>query len=513
MCRICHSLIINNYITTVNSINYIYDICCLAVGGEEAFRANPFILQYVEPITPLVNPRESLDKLMFCAKNGIPMMYAPAGTLGGTTPVTFAGGFALTNAENLMGITLMQAVKKGAHFVYGGGPGLLHPRLGTFNYGPPEGFTTRMIRWQLAKWYGFPDFNAAACSDAKQVDQQAAFEAGIGLFVTTLIGANVVHDVGYIDSGLTSSLEILTLADEMIPLVRRSLVSPEISPDHLAMDVIKKVGIGGNYLANKHTVKHFREEIQLSDFWERGTYDAWERAGRQSPLDKVNEKVRGILAGPASAEELPAKVVEDINRVVGDIPTLLTPGNMNVVGIQMHGAVYEWLVSLAADKVELQPELAESWESSDDYKVWTLKLRPGVKWHNGQAFTAEDVIFTIERTQDPALGHKSLKTFEVVDKIEKVDDLTVKITLKEARPRFMATLTDYNMPVLCRTYDYAKLGETAPMGTGPFMVKSIVPKENVVAVKIRATGWPERPRLTRSTSSGFRTSAPGPICS
>ena len=170
-------------------------------------------------------------------------------------------------------------------------------------------------------------------------------------------------------------------------------------------------------------------------------------------------------------------------RVVGDIPTLLTPGNMNGVGIQMHGAVYEWLVSLAPDKVELKPELAQSWTWSDDYKVWTLELKPGVTWHNGASLTPEDVIFTIERTQDPALGHKSKKTFEVVEKVEKAGDLTVKITLKESRPRFMATLTDYNMPVLLHTYDYSKLGETAPMGTGPFTVKGIVPKENVVLVK------------------------------
>jgi len=169
-------------------------------------------------------------------------------------------------------------------------------------------------------------------------------------------------------------------------------------------------------------------------------------------------------------------------RYVTEPPTGLTPGKMSGPGAQIEGAVYDWLVRVNPDKIELQPELAESWENSDG-KIWTVKLRKGVKWHDGKVFNADDVIFTVERSQDPAIGHKLKTALEIVEKMEKLDDYTVRFYLKKPNVKFMHLFTDFNAAILSSTYDYEKYGESKPMGTGAFMVKEIVPLESVVLVK------------------------------
>lgn len=169
-------------------------------------------------------------------------------------------------------------------------------------------------------------------------------------------------------------------------------------------------------------------------------------------------------------------------RAVGDIPTVLIPGKMTGPGMQFVGSVYDWLVRLKPGTAELRPELAESWDTPDG-KVWTIKIRQNVKWHDGSDLVAEDVIFSIERTQDPNLGHKLKKQFQLVEKLEKVNDHTIKITLDKPNPGFITRFTEYNMPILSHEYDYIKKGETKPMGTGPFLAKTVIPKEGAILVK------------------------------
>jgi peptide/nickel transport system substrate-binding protein len=173
---------------------------------------------------------------------------------------------------------------------------------------------------------------------------------------------------------------------------------------------------------------------------------------------------------------------KQVIRAAEEIPNSLTPGKVEAAGIQFIGSVYDWLIRVQPGSTDLRPELAESWDSKDG-KIWIIKLRQGVKWHDGSDFIAEDAIFSIERTQDPQLGHKLKKQFEIVEKLEKMDSNTIKVILKEPSPRFMSRFTEYNMAIISSKYDYRNLGETKPMGTGPFMVKQIVPKEGGILVK------------------------------
>ncbi len=171
-----------------------------------------------------------------------------------------------------------------------------------------------------------------------------------------------------------------------------------------------------------------------------------------------------------------------IIRIADQVPNLITPGVWDGQVFSLNSSIYDYLIEMDAETGKLIPALATEW-SSEDGKVWTFKLRKGVKFHNGTVFTSEDVKYTIEMTQDPDMGHLKKEDFAVVESISTPDDFTVIINLKEVLPTFMYQMTDYHMAILSSEYDYDKLGESAPMGTGPFMLKKLIPKESALLVK------------------------------
>ena len=117
------------------------------------------------------------------------------------------------------------------------------------------------------------------------------------------------------------------------------------------------------------------------------------------------------------------KETEDkmVIRVAEQVPNLITPGSWDGQAFSMNSSIYEYLLEMDAGTGELRPSLATEW-STEDGKVWTFKLRQGVKFHNGSSFTSEDVKFTLERTQDPDLGHLKAQDFSIIEKIDTPDD-------------------------------------------------------------------------------------------
>lgn len=168
-------------------------------------------------------------------------------------------------------------------------------------------------------------------------------------------------------------------------------------------------------------------------------------------------------------------------RIAEQVPNLITPGVWDGQAFSLDSSIYDYLVDIDTNG-KLSPSLATSWETTDG-KVWTINLRHGVKFQDGSDFNAEDVKFTILRTQDPSVGHLKAQDFSVVDTIDTPDPYTVVIKLKEVRPTFIYLMTDYNMAMLSSTYDYKTLGETKPMGTGPFKLEKLVQKESAKLVR------------------------------
>jgi peptide/nickel transport system substrate-binding protein len=148
-------------------------------------------------------------------------------------------------------------------------------------------------------------------------------------------------------------------------------------------------------------------------------------------------------------------------------------------GLDMLGQTGEYL-TFSNQTLTLQPALASSWTPNSKADVWTFKIRQGVKFHNGQPLTADDVVYTYKLQTDPKSSSNALSAFGgglTPDGVQKVDDSTVAFHLTAPNGNFpyLTSSDNYNMIIIPNNYDPAKW-QSSFIGTGPFVLKSYTPK-------------------------------------
>ncbi len=293
----------------------IYRIACAVVGGETELREKPFMMLYAESISPLLYNDESVDKLMFCAEKGIPVTYPPSPNTGGGGPITVAGALALGNAECLVGLVLTQLIRPGTPFLYGMNIAALDMKSAIVSYGAPEWAMAMPAFTDLGRFYGLPVWGGAGATDSKVVDAQAGIEATVTIMSAFLSRCNLVHDVGYIEYGTTSSMEMLVIADEIIRDVRYMMGGVEVSDRTLAREAIHRAKPGGGFLADDHTLDNWKWAQWQPMLIDRMRYDRWVKQGSKDMTTRANERAREILAQHEvppllpSAEEAIAEVL------------------------------------------------------------------------------------------------------------------------------------------------------------------------------------------------------------
>jgi len=210
------------YVTT--SLQNTQDSVAMAevcAGGAEELRRHPFAVNYINITHPLRHNPDTVQKLLWLSGKGLPFVYRPSiVTRGLSTPITAAGFLTVNNAAALAGLVLSQLKKEGAPFIRCSCAG------GTFNMkttvGLHSGPERRGFNEELAHFYRLPCFGIGGTSASKCVDQQAALEAALTLITSVQAGAQLIHDVGYMDSGTTTSLDPMLICHEIIDWVKKS---------------------------------------------------------------------------------------------------------------------------------------------------------------------------------------------------------------------------------------------------------------------------------------------------
>jgi trimethylamine---corrinoid protein Co-methyltransferase len=299
---------------SLDNLKMIVKMAETVAGGEEQLRKNPFVILYTEPISPLQLAQESTEKLMFMAEKALPVVYTPCLIAGAAGPITPAGALVQANAEILAGYVLSNLIREGAPFVYGGGIAPMDMASGIWSYASPEFMLLESALVSMARYYRIPLYNFAGCSDSPMYDQQAALEGSMRILMSALCGGNLVHDVGYIESGLTASLQQIIVSNEVIGMVRRITGGFEINEETLALDVINEIGPAGEFLTSSHTLKHFKKNWN-PELILRTPYDKWKAEGGKDLGERAKEKVRSVLDSHVP-NPLDDKLKAELSRMV-----------------------------------------------------------------------------------------------------------------------------------------------------------------------------------------------------
>lgn len=293
-------------------------IASIVAGGIENLRKRPLMLVYSEPVAPLQNDEKYTDILIEVAKEGLPVLYGAIAQAGATGPVTLAGTVAQSNAEVLSGLVIAQLVRKGTPFVHGVISSIMDQKTSVMAYGAPEFALINIMCAQLTQYYGLPYFGTGGTTDSKTVDGQAACEAMMTALPAALCGTNLIHDIGYMESGMTGSMEMIAIGNEIADICFRIARGVTVDDDTLATDIIANVGPGGQFLAQKHTIKH----LQLNEHWmptllDRTRFETWQNAGSKDFTARVRARVQKILK-EHQPEPLPEDTMEEIGKVLDE---------------------------------------------------------------------------------------------------------------------------------------------------------------------------------------------------
>jgi trimethylamine--corrinoid protein Co-methyltransferase len=242
-------------------------------GGDAPLRDKPYWVHLSGPISPLKHPFKSIDKLIFCARTGMPVIYCPAPIAGSTAPMTVAGHVVQGLAECLFGLVVHQLAAPGAPFLMGMGPAVLDMATSQCCYNAPEFLMAYLAVVEMSNFLDIPNWGYAGTSDSQIPDGQATFEAGLLTFLSAAAGSNLNHDIGYLDFARAGSLEMIVIMDEVIDQIRRIQQGIEIDEEQLAVEVIGQGGRQGQFLTHPHTLKHLR-----STQWRPGIICRWPRA-------------------------------------------------------------------------------------------------------------------------------------------------------------------------------------------------------------------------------------------
>ena len=287
------------------------EMAAAVAGGIEKLQEKPFLAIFPGcPITPLVINEELCDKLEYGIEAGLPIIWPTGPQPGSTAPITTAGSIAMGLAEVFVGLVLSQLMKKGTAFV--GGVVVVGVDMATSqsSYGTPEHCLGESIIADIFHYLDLPMFQTAGVTDSKLVDEQSAIEVSMAVLSNVLSGGHMVHDVGFMDSAMSASLEQVVLCDEIIGYARRIGRGIDINDETLAFDAIKEVGPGGNFLTHEHTFMNLRKELWFHTLLDHRSYQSW----LTDPTDmrtRVKRKTADILENhkpKALSDEVLAKL-------------------------------------------------------------------------------------------------------------------------------------------------------------------------------------------------------------
>jgi len=247
---------------TLQGARDVLEMAAHIAGGAPALRDRPFVSFITSwMLSPLRYDTETTRVLMELARQRIPVALSSAPMAGSTSPITMAGTLTQLHAEELSGVVFSQLISPGTPVLYGGIPGMADMHDLSYRAGGVEFGLTNAAISQLAAYLGIPNYCSAGITEAKIPSMQAIYEKTFSICQVALAGGNCIHHAaGVLDSIMTVDYGQFVIDNEIIGMAMKMLRGIDVDEEHLALDEIRSVGPGGNFLSLEHTRQHLREE-------------------------------------------------------------------------------------------------------------------------------------------------------------------------------------------------------------------------------------------------------------
>ncbi len=314
-------VMVQNSTKPIVAINYsgrgtelMYEMAAAVAGGLDKLQERPFVMVYPEPIAPMVYPDHVIDRLFAAADLKMPQIPGASVMLGATGPVTVAGAVVQALAEGLMCLTLAQIRNPGCPVTLSTNMGIMNMNTGLATFGEPTKSLATCAHAQVSQYLGLPTWGLAGATDSKMIDAQAGGEAAFHIMAQAMAGLNLIHDVGYTDSAMCCSPQQLVFGHELVGMVKHFMKGITVNRNTLAREIIESVGPGGHFLAKKHTMENFKDQLWQSKLMDRQPRKRWEDNGAKDAGVRAAEEVVSILE-THKPQALDGKVLDELMKI------------------------------------------------------------------------------------------------------------------------------------------------------------------------------------------------------
>jgi trimethylamine--corrinoid protein Co-methyltransferase len=289
------------------------EMATAVAGSKQALRKRPVLSLMQCTAPPLGHDGGSLDAALIGAEAGLPVGFMTMAACLTTGPATLAGNLVVGNAEVVAGTALIQLAYPGAPVFYAAAQTASDLRSGAYTGGGPEDFLFGAANGILADFYNIPISMGSFATGAKEPNWQAGLENSLSTFMASIVVSDMLLGVGFLHGSRIWSFEQMLMDCEIYEIVRRTLAGITVNDETLALDTIKAVGPGGNFLSQKHTRAHMRE-IFVPEYLDRRPYNVWEEK-KDGPRDWAREKARKLVE-THQPDPLDPAIVREFERII-----------------------------------------------------------------------------------------------------------------------------------------------------------------------------------------------------
>jgi trimethylamine--corrinoid protein Co-methyltransferase len=285
----------------------------IIAGSSQELREHPVLSLMQCTSSPLSQDGGSLEAALVAAEAGIPVGFMTMAACVTTGPATLAGTLVVGNAEVLAALTLIECAFPGAPVFYAAAQTSSDLRTGSYTGGGPEDYLFGAATNALSDFYNIPLSMGSFATGAKQPDWQAGIDNSLSTFMASSVMSDMLLGAGLLHGSRIWSYEQLLLDCELFDLIAKVIAGIPVDQENLAIESIQAVGPGGNFLSQKHTVKHMRERW-VPSFLDRRSYESWEEDGGGS-REWARIKAQEILNShrPVPLEE---KMSRELVRII-----------------------------------------------------------------------------------------------------------------------------------------------------------------------------------------------------